>query len=445
MPATDLAETMDVADLRAALIDACATVSAAQARIAQAMAVFRARNGTEAGSGFTSFGQWASVDLGLTSRAATGLADAGEALASRPEVRDAWESGALSSTKAQCVLSVASDASESDWCALARETSATQLARIAAAYRRNERVDADRQAEADRAEAREAEDHEARCGAWWHTRDDGLEELLAILTPDDAAVVRAALETESETQWRAGHPDDSEDEADSASQTFAPRPTARRRLDALVGVAANRMESGAVPIVRGEHTEVVLHIDEAFLRGETESGLSHQTNGSALSLADARRLACDARIRGLVKGADGSCVDLGRSQRLVSDKQRRLLAARDHGCRFPGCTNTRYVDGHHVVEWEDGGPTDMANLVLLCNRHHRLVHHGAFRIDADGHEHFAFFDRFDHPIRPPDVRAKYRCRGVPDNPCARSGGDPRYSVDLAVTAMASAAHATALR
>ena len=78
MPATDLAETMDIADLRAALIDACATVSAAQARIAQAVAVFRARNGAEAGSGFTSFGQWASVDLGMTSRAATGLADAGD-------------------------------------------------------------------------------------------------------------------------------------------------------------------------------------------------------------------------------------------------------------------------------------------------------------------------------------------------------------------------------
>ena len=86
----------------------------------------------------------------------------------------------------------------------------------------------------------------------------------------------------------------------------------------------------------------------------------------------------------------------------------------------------------------------LANLILLCNRHHRLVHHGAFRIDADGDEHFTFFDRFDHPIRPPDVRAKYRCRGVPDSPRARSGGDPRYSVDLAVTAMASAAHATAL-
>jgi hypothetical protein len=215
-------------------------------------------------------------------------------------------------------------------------------------------------------------------------------------------------------------------------------PTAKRRLDALVAVAANRLEAGSVPIVGGEHTEVVLHVDEAFLTGRAASGLCDAKNGPDLEWADARRLACDARIRGLVRGADGTAVDLGRSQRLVSDKQRRLLTARDHGCRFPGCTNTRYVVAHHVVEWEDGGPTDMANLISLCNRHHRLAHHGSFRIDADGNEGFTFLDRHDHPIRPPDVRARRRCRGVPGSPRARSGGDPHYSVDLAVAAMASA-------
>lgn len=440
VPVTELAETLTLDDLRQGLIDACAAVSAGQARIAQAMAIFRSRGGAQIGSGFTSFGQWASVDLGMTSRAATGLADAGDALSSRPSVRDAWESGALSATKAQSILSVATDASETDWCDLAREASATQLARIAAAYRRNERIDAEKRADADRAEGREADDREAACGAWWHTRDDGLAELLAVLTPDDAAVARAALDTETETRWRTDRPAGTHDDAETTRP--APRPTATRRLDALVGIAANRLAAGTVPIVRGEHTEVVLHVDQAFLRGDTQTGRSHLTNGTSISLPDARRLACDARIRGLLENADGTCVDLGRSQRLVSNKQRRLLTARDHGCRFPGCANTRYVDAHHVHEWEAGGPTNMANLILLCNRHHRLVHHGSFRIDADGHENFAFFDRFDHPVGPPDTPARHRCRHVPDEPRARSGGNPDYSIDLAVTAMASATHAT---
>ncbi|HET8930973.1 MAG TPA: DUF222 domain-containing protein [Acidimicrobiales bacterium] len=433
-PVSEAAAGLTTGDLRMALVEAAASIAAAQARLAQAMAIFRNRSGESEGSGFTSFGQWASVDLGLSSRAASGLADAGDALTERPEVREAWESGSLSTTKAQCVLGVATDASESSWCELAKEASATQLSRIASAYRRSQRADTEAEA---RRQGREAEDREAVCGAFWHTRDDGLRELLAILTPDDAAVVQAALETEIETQWRAEHGGDTNNDDDAAAVS-APLPTAKRRLDALVAVAANRLEAGPVPIVRGEHTEVVLHIDAEFLCGATDGGLCDAKNAPGLTLADARRLACDAKIRGLVRGADGTAVDLGRVQRLASDKQRRLLAARDHGCRFPGCANSRYVDAHHVIEWEDGGPTDMANLVLLCNRHHRLVHHGAFRIDADGEQGFSFIDQHDHLIRPPDLRARHRCRGVPGNPRAGSGGDPRYSIDDAVTAMASA-------
>ena len=53
--------------------------------------------------------------------------------------------------------------------------------------------------------------------------------------------------------------------------------------------------------------------------------------------------------------------------------------ARDGGCRFPGCTERRYVEAHHVVHWIDGGPTDLANLVLLCWRHHHALHEGGYR------------------------------------------------------------------
>ena len=185
-PVSEAAYGLETEDLRIALVEASASIAAAHARLAQAMAIFRTRDGASEGSGFSSFGQWASVDLGLSSRAATALADAGNALADRPEVRAAWESGSLSTTKAQCVLGVATDTSESSWCALAAEASATQLARIASTYRRNQRADAEAEA---RREGREAEDREASCGVWWHPRDDGLRELLAVLTPDDAAVV----------------------------------------------------------------------------------------------------------------------------------------------------------------------------------------------------------------------------------------------------------------
>jgi hypothetical protein len=52
------------------------------------------------------------------------------------------------------------------------------------------------------------------------------------------------------------------------------------------------------------------------------------------------------------------------------------------GCRFPGCSATRFVDAHHIHHWADGGETRLDNLVLLCRRHHRLLHEGGYSIDS---------------------------------------------------------------
>jgi hypothetical protein len=77
---------------------------------------------------------------------------------------------------------------------------------------------------------------------------------------------------------------------------------------------------------------------------------------------------------------DGTPLDVGRRSRIVPPALRRALDLRDGGCRFPGCGN-RICDAHHIVPWKDGGATDLANLVLLCRRHHRLVHEGGFRVE----------------------------------------------------------------
>lgn len=59
---------------------------------------------------------------------------------------------------------------------------------------------------------------------------------------------------------------------------------------------------------------------------------------------------------------------------------RRLLTARDKGCRFPGCSNARYIDMHHIKHWANGGETKPSNLLPLCRFHHRAVHEGGFDI-----------------------------------------------------------------
>ena len=59
---------------------------------------------------------------------------------------------------------------------------------------------------------------------------------------------------------------------------------------------------------------------------------------------------------------------------------RRALKARDGGCRFPGCTHTRFTEGHHIAHWADGGETRLDNLVTLCRFHHHLIHEGGFEV-----------------------------------------------------------------
>ena len=93
-------------------------------------------------------------------------------------------------------------------------------------------------------------------------------------------------------------------------------------------------------------------------------------------------MTCDSSMVTIVEDERGEPLDVGRKTRAIPPALRRALASRDKGCRFPGCTHTRYVDGHHVKHWADGGETRLSNLVTLCRFHHRAVHEGRLVVRA---------------------------------------------------------------
>jgi hypothetical protein len=99
----------------------------------------------------------------------------------------------------------------------------------------------------------------------------------------------------------------------------------------------------------------------------------------------------------MTDGEDGEPLNVGRQQRTVTTAIKRALWARDGGCSFPGCTHTRFVDAHHVKHWSQGGETSVANTMLLCSAHHRLVHEGGYTIRKDARDRWYF--------RRPDGRA----------------------------------------
>jgi hypothetical protein len=84
-------------------------------------------------------------------------------------------------------------------------------------------------------------------------------------------------------------------------------------------------------------------------------------------------------------------MDVGRRTPIVPPAMRRAVIVRDRGCRFPGCDRPHsWCDAHHIVHWAHGGPTAVTNLLLLCRRHHRMVHApGGFRLELlDGRPAF---------------------------------------------------------
>ena len=94
-----------------------------------------------------------------------------------------------------------------------------------------------------------------------------------------------------------------------------------------------------------------------------------------LTAGDVRRLACDSTIIPVVLGTDSEPLDIGRATRTIPTAIRRALILRDGGCAHPGCDRPpRTCHAHHIHHWADGGPTALPNLVLLCGKHHRLIH-----------------------------------------------------------------------
>ncbi len=135
-------------------------------------------------------------------------------------------------------------------------------------------------------------------------------------------------------------------------------------------------------------TSVVIHMNEANDQATIQ-------NGPLISGELARRLSCDAKLVRYQDQDPSNIYNLnfGRKRRLVTQRQKRALVARDKGCRFPDCKQTRYVNAHHIIHWSHGGNSDLDNLVLLCSFHHHQVHEGGIKMEKDSQGYLHFYNR----------------------------------------------------
>lgn len=158
------------------------------------------------------------------------------------------------------------------------------------------------------------------------------------------------------------------------------RTPAQRRADALGEICRQWLDRSERPSVAGERPHVTLTMAVDALSGGGPPGeLDHL---GPVDLPTSRQLACDASVRRVVLSGHSEPLDVGRRTPVVPPALRRAVIVRDRHCRFPGCDRPQsWCDSHHIVHWADGGPTALRNLLLLCRRHHGMVHRsGGFRL-----------------------------------------------------------------
>ena len=352
--------------------------------------------------GLESCSQWLHWRCDLSRPAAREKVRVAHALKQLPAISIAFSDGRLSYSKVRALTRVATPSNEDELLAFALSTTA---ARVEERCHQMRNTFADATQAANRVHAR----REVRV---FRDAERGVVRLSVELPMEDGDLVCRALDKGVEAGGETG-------------PEFEATSWGAQQADALVAVArsylagAPRKSSGAT-----NGYEVVVHVDDAALHGEE--------GRSDLPVESVKRLCCDGSVVSMVDGVDGEPLSIGRKQRTVSVAMKRALRARDGGCSFPGCTHKRFVDAHHVRHWADGGTTSMANLLLLCSMHHRLVHEGGYEIRKDTAGEW-YFRRPDGRAIP---RCGYRCEDMRDD-----GIDDVDGIDGSVVAAGASAEA----
>ncbi|MCY4108957.1 MAG: DUF222 domain-containing protein [Chloroflexi bacterium] len=388
--------------------------------------------------GFLTCAQWLTWRIGLAPGAAREKVRVARALGELPLMSEAMKRGQLSYSKVRALTRIARPETEKDLVELGKAGTAAHIERVVRSWRRIDRS----------VEAADDELRDASSQVTTHIDENGMFVIRGRLAPEAGEVLMKALKAAGEKLY--------------AEQQEDRPPAGKLRADALALVAESALKGGLDPGSSGDRYQVVVHVSEELSIVETAPGVgctscvstgtptahvpagtppAHRPEDGAataeaehvsaetptslqpgsdqspprgawlgdshipVSAETARRVACDAgKVR--ITHRAGQILSVGRKTRTIPPPIRRALEFRDQGCRFPGCTS-KHCDAHHIVHWADGGETKLSNLVLLCRRHHRLLHEGGFSVRMSEDGSVQFFHRRGRPLEqspaPPPV------------------------------------------
>ncbi len=352
----------DADRLGAEITELCRYIYAAESRL---LALIREFDEKEywAEQGLYSCAHWLNFKCGIGMNAAREKVRVAHALAQLPKISAGFAKGALSYSKVRAITRIADEFNEDYLLMIATHDTAHHVEKLVSKYRMAKRLQ-DAETANEQYNSREVT----------HYYDhDGCLVIKARLPADQGALIVKALEMAMDENFAAADKDADEERP----------PIAARRADALADIAETYMNNQESSGSTADRYQVIVHVTAETSNIEDGPDVCPKGTWTAET---SRRIACDSSIVAIKEDENGEPLSIGRRSRTIPPAMRRALRLRDKGCRFPGCTNTRFVDGHHIEHWADGGETSLKNLVMLCRHHHHLVHEGGFVCEksADG-------------------------------------------------------------
>lgn len=370
------------ADALAGKICAAASVAAqSECRLLELIGAFDAGDAVRWWDGVSSLAHWLSWACSMSPGTAREHVRVARALRRMPTIRAAFREGRLSYSKVREVSRVVDTVDDAQLCALALTATAAQLAKTVSGYR---------------TAAGTRIHQQRRRGLTWTEREPGTIDLRLRLPKDEATVLLAAISA-ARAQFGSppSRPSTSSSEPGTDTDTETDTAPAYTSADAILDVARGFLRSAPEDRSGEDRTLVVVQVQADQLVTPEAAGTGTTTGDVPAGTPDApeptcqvqglggvepetaRKVACDSDVLAALLDDHRDVLALGRTRRLVSRSLRRALMIRDRGCcQFPGCHRTRHLKAHHVRHWADGGPTDLDNLMLLCQFHHTVVHEG---------------------------------------------------------------------
>ena len=378
----------DADQLGAEITELCSYIYAAESRLLTLIHKFDEKQ-YWAKQGLISCAHWLNFKCGIGMNAAREKVRVAHALAKLPKISKGFANGTLSYSKVRAITRIADESNEDYLLMIAEHGTAHHVEKLVSKYRTAKRLQ-------DVEIANEQYNHREVTHFYDH---DGCLVIKARLPAEQGTLIVKALEMAMDAAFVGAVPDREKDVPAVTSEER--EPIAARRADALAEVAETYLNNNESSGSTADRYQVIVHVSASPDQpvGAVPDRDPYIEDGPGVypkgtwTAETSRRIACDSSIVTIKEDITGEPLSIGRRSRTIPPSMRRALRVRDKGCRFPGCTNTRFVDGHHIQHWADSGETSLDNLIMLCRHHHHLVHEGGFVCEKSPTGEISFKDQ----------------------------------------------------